>query len=418
MHLTLHLTARCNLRCKYCYDAPHEGGDMTFETVRAAIDLAMGRLRRENPEQSLGIIFFGGEPLLMRDLIAGTVRHCRELEEKTGQLFHHKITTNGTLLDEEFLTSPDTADVFVAMSHDGIREAHDANRVNPTGRGTYETLDAKVDLLLKHRPYAPVMMVVTPNTVRHFAESVLYLYNRGFKYLISSLDYSADWNERLMRELGKQYKRLADWYYRETMNEAKFYFSPFEVKISSHVFPGSCRAERCELGQTQISVAPDGGLYPCVQFVGDPSYSIGHVSTGIDEAARKRLYDVNGEEKETCVDCAIRDRCNHYCGCLNRQSTGRLDLVSPVLCAHERTVLPIADRLAERLFAKRSAMFIQKHYNEMFPLISLVEDRTSAKGLLETERVPDDIAHDQLPVTLDDLHHVEPAVAVGDGALV
>jgi hypothetical protein len=32
---------------------------------------------------------------------------------------------------------------------------------------------------------------------------------------------------------------------------------------------------------------------------------------------------------------------------------------------------------AAKVFAKRSALFIQKHYNEMFPLISLVEDRTA-----------------------------------------
>jgi uncharacterized protein len=379
MHLTLHLTARCNMRCRYCYAAPHDGGDMSFETAEAAIRIGIDRLRRTNSDQSLGVIFFGGEPLLMRELIERIVRHCREIERVTGQMFHHKITTNGTLLDEGFLTSPATRDVFVALSHDGIQPAHDANRVDAAGAGTFERLDAKIDLLLKHKPYAPVMMVVRPNTVRYFAESVIYLYGRGFKYLISSLDYSADWSERDMRDLGKQYRRLADWYYRETMDEAKFYFSPFEVKIASHVFPGSCRAERCELGQTQISVAPDGRLYPCVQFVGDDEFRIGDVSSGIDDTARARLYEINGEEKDTCAECAVRDRCNHYCGCLNRQATGRIDRVSPVLCAHERTIMPIVDRLAERLFAKRSPMFIQKHYNEMFPLISLVEDRTAAR---------------------------------------
>ena len=55
-------------------------------------------------------------------------------------------------------------------------------------------------------------------------------------------------------------------------------------------------------------------------------------------------------------------------------ATGRIDTVSPVLCAHERTVLPIADKLAARLFKKRDPLFVQKHYNELFPLISLVED--------------------------------------------
>lgn len=379
MHLTLHLTTRCNLRCAYCYAKPHDGEDMSFDVAQAAIRLAAARIARDNPGQSLGVIFFGGEPLLLRDLIARTVRHCRAIEAETGQLFHYKMTTNGLLLDEAFLTGPDTGEIFIAMSVDGVPEVHDAHRRDATGAGSFARLAPKIDLLLKHKPYAPVMMVTTPGTVDRYAESVQYLYQRGFHYLISSLDYSADWSERDMTVLGKQYAKLADWYERETLAEAKFYFSPFEVKIASHVFPGSCRKERCELGQRQISVAPDGGLFPCVQFVGDPSYAIGTAFDGIDEDARARLYAANGEEKESCVDCAVRERCNHYCGCLNRQATGRIDQVSPVLCAHERIVLPIADKLAARLFKRRAPMFIQKHYNDLFPLISLVEDTVAKR---------------------------------------
>jgi uncharacterized protein len=380
LHLTLHLTGRCNLRCRYCYASPHAGGDMSFDTLRAAVDMAVELARKENPEQSLGVIFFGGEPLLMRDLIVRAVSYCKGVEQKTGQLFHFKVTTNGLLLDEDFLTSPDTAEVFVALSHDGVQPAHDANRVDASLSGCFDVLTPKIDMLLRHKPYAPALMVVTPRTVGHYARSVEFLFDRGFRYLISSLDYSSSWTEKDMAALRKQYLKLADWYYDKTMDEDKFYFSPFEVKISSHVFPGSCKAERCELGRTQISVAPNGRLYPCVQFVGDgtdTAYVIGHVETGIDHEARLRLYELNATEKDTCVECAIRDRCNHYCGCLNKQATGSIETVSPVLCAYERTIMPITDRLAARLFKVRSPLFIQKHYNEMYPIVSLVEDRTT-----------------------------------------
>jgi uncharacterized protein len=379
MHLTLHLTARCNLRCRYCYDGCHEGGDMTLATAQQAIALAAARLPA--PGESLGVIFFGGEPLLMRDRIVQIVRHCRALERETGQLFHYKITTNGLLLDEAFFTDPDTAEIFVALSHDGVCAAHDANRVDAAGEGTFARLEPKIDLLLRHKPYAPVMMVVRPETVGHYADSVRYVFDRGVRYMICTLDYGAAWSDAQFRELRRQYEALAAWYEEAIAREEKFYFSPFEVKIASHVFPGSCAAERCELGMRQISVAPNGRLYPCVQFVGDgtdDTYAIGHVDTGLDDAARDRLYAVNAAEKADCADCAIRDRCNHFCGCLNRQTTGRIDLVSPLLCAHERIILPIADRLAARLYKRRDPLFIQKHYNELFPLISLVED--SVKG--------------------------------------
>lgn len=374
MHMTLHLTARCNMRCHYCYAPPHDEPDMTPEIARGAVRLAMEANEKRSPGKSLGIIFFGGEPLLMRGLIEDTLRHCRDVEASTGQLFHHKITTNGLLLDEGFLTDPLTRDVFVALSHDGVRQAHDAHRVDAGGNGTFERLEEKAELLLRHKPYAPVMLVTRPDTVRHYAASVEHLFGLGFRYLICSLDYSARWHERDIAELRRQYRRLARWYEQLTRAEEKFYFSPFEVKIGTRVFPGRCEADRCELGQRQLSVGPEGGLYPCVQFVGDPAFRIGDVWAGIDEEARLRLYERNAAEKETCAGCAIRERCNHFCGCLNRQATGSIEQVSPALCAHERTVLPIADRLAERLFRGRSALFIQKHYNELYPLISLVED--------------------------------------------
>jgi len=379
MHLTLHLTGSCNFRCRYCYSGAHTGGDMSLETAKAAIALALqDQHRQQAPGGSLGVIFFGGEPLLRRELIVQIMAHTRELAAGKGQHFHYKITTNGSLLNEAFLTSAETRDIFVAMSLDGVQPAHDAHRLNPASTGTFAQLKPKAALLLRHKPYAPVMAVVNPDTVRHYAESVRFLFECGFRYLIFSLNYAAPWNERDMAQLQAQYEKIAGWYEAETLKESKFYFSPFEVKIGSHVRPGSCAKERCELGQKQISIAPDGGIYPCVQFVGDPAYCIGDVRNGIDEALRQKIFEESNREEKTCIGCAIRNRCNHFCGCLNRQSTGDINRVSPVLCAHERMLMPIADRLGERLFKNRSALFVQKHYNDYFPLLSLAED--SATG--------------------------------------
>lgn len=353
---------------------------MSFATAKHAIDMALSLADRENRLSSLGIIFFGGEPLLKRDLIREIIAYCNGLREQTGRLFHYKITTNGLLLDEDFLTNPLTSEILVALSHDGVSAAHDRHRRDVSGSGTFDRLQSVIETLLKHKPYAPVMQVTTPETIEYFADSIDYLFRHGFHYLICSLNYGAQWSERDLRALEKQYRKIAAWYEEQTLREEKFYFSPFDVKIASHVFPGSCRRERCELGRRQISVAPTGRLFPCVQFVedgGDSEFCIGNVENGLDEHRRQALFDANDEERPSCKDCAVRERCNHTCGCLNRQATGSIHKVSPLLCAHERMLIPIADRLAEKLFKKRSAMFIQKQYNELFPLISLAEDRSS-----------------------------------------
>ena len=59
---------------------------------------------------------------------------------------------------------------------------------------------------------------------------------------------------------------------------------------------------------------------------------------------------------------------------LNFQTTGSIDHIPAVLCENERMIFPIVDRLAERLYKSRDPMFIQRHYNPAFPILSFLED--------------------------------------------
>ncbi len=371
MNYTLHLTNNCNMACKYCYVDRKNGSVMDLDTAKKAVDMAAA-----SKKSSVGIVFFGGEPLMHKELIYDVVEYCRWKEKDSEVRFHYKVTTNGLLLDEAFMKFSSENNLFIALSHDGSQAAHDKNRVDIQDHGTFEGLSEKIRLLLSSRPYAPVLMTVNPDTAEYYAESVEYLYEQGFRYIICSLNYAGKWSKSSMQTLKKEYRKLSDFYMAKTLKEEKFYLSPFEVKISSHINQETYCTERCELGNKQISVAPDGGLFPCVQFVGDEQYCIGNVDAGIDEKKRSAIFEANEHEKESCGTCAVRKRCNHFCGCLNKQTTGSIQKVSPVLCMHERMLLPIADKLAEKLYKKRNALFIQKHYNDMFPMVSLVEDKT------------------------------------------
>ena len=45
-----------------------------------------------------------------------------------------------------------------------------------------------------------------------------------------------------------------------------------------------------------------------------------------------------------------------------------------MLCRHEQTLIPIADRVAGILYRRNDPLFIQKHYNPAYPVLSLLED--------------------------------------------
>ncbi|MBN2380128.1 radical SAM protein [candidate division WOR-3 bacterium] len=363
------------MRCSYCYSPPVNRIDMTEETAHRAVEFAS-----ELYPANTGVIFFGGEPLLKLPLIKSTIAKCKQLERKRGCSFHFKISTNGLLMDEDFLQYANSVGLLVALSLDGIAEAHDKHRRTTAGEGTFDALLPKMDLLLQYQPYSNILMTVTPETVQYYAESVKFLIEKGFKYVIASLNYAGDWTDETITELQRQYRKLARLYERWTLEERKFYFSSFETKFSSHIRGEDALCYRCSFGKYQLSIAPDGDIYPCVQFVADGvsnkgMYTMGNVYTGIDENERQRLYNMHSKADDACMECAVKSRCNNNCSCLNYQTTGMLHTVSPVLCETERLLIPIVDRLGERLYRKRAPMFIQKHYNAVYPIISLIEDR-------------------------------------------
>ena len=108
MHYTLHLTTACNMACKYCY-VEQRPAVMPAEVARAAVDAAKKEVG------SAGIIFFGGEPLLHKDLIYETVDYARHVQAGGHTRFHFKVTTNGLLLDEDFLRFSRDSNLFIIV---------------------------------------------------------------------------------------------------------------------------------------------------------------------------------------------------------------------------------------------------------------------------------------------------------------
>lgn len=79
-------------------------------------------------------------------------------------------------------------------------------------------------------------------------------------------------------------------------------------------------------------------------------------------------------EKELCKKCAFVTRCINDCACLNWQTTGLPDGMSPVMCRHEKILIPITDRVGGILFKRMDGRFLAKHYCEAYPLLSGLED--------------------------------------------
>ena len=356
MNFTLHLTADCNLACRYCYET-HSRAHMTEETAKKAVDLAFSFGHDKN-----GFSLFGGEPMLERKLIETICRYATEKARAAGTAVRFKMTTNGTLLDEPFLRFANEHNLEIALSHDGLLQ--DVQRVTRGGSPTMAALEPIIDLLLAYQPKAVAMQTVMPSTVDRMAESVEWLYARGFSRINTAIDYRVDagWDDGSMAILKTQYERIAD------LSDAHFdearplLYLNFLSKIAAYLNDRPCM--ECKLGMRQPSVAPDGTIYPCNQFLDNPDYRMGDVDTGIDKEKQRAIYLSSLDPEPDCAGCAIADRCRHHCACLNFSLTGHMHEVAPVQCEHERILIPVADALAARLYERKSARFLLNYRDD------------------------------------------------------
>ena len=370
MQYTLNITENCNMLCTYCR-LDKQPKTMTKTVAYKAVDMIF-----QDKSESINIGFYGGEPLLCKDLIKDIVAYTKEKNAAATahKKIYFKITTNGTLLDEDFLKYAKQEGILLALSLDGTQVAHDRNRTLKDGSGTYDRVLEIVPQMLKYNKYTPAMITVTPNNVADFAQSVEHIYKLGFIYLMCAFDYQSEWDEEDFKQLKRQYKKLAEFYYENTIKENKFFLSPFESKIQSHIKNREYCAQRCILGYEQIVVGADGKLYPCLSFLGVEEYCIGNVDGVIDGERRKSIFEKSRSEHPECEQCEIRTRCFHQCACMNFKTTGDVNEPSPFMCANERLLIPITDKVASRLYNARNGMFIQKSYNEFYSLVSLTED--------------------------------------------
>ena len=355
MNFTLHLTADCNLACRYCYET-HGKRHMTEETAIKAVDLAFSYGHEKN-----GFSLFGGEPLLERPLAETICRYAVRKAKETGTEVRFKMTTNGMLLDEPFLRFANEHRLDIALSHDGLLQ--DVQRITRDGSPTMQKLEPIVDLLLRYQPNAVAMQTVMPSTVGKMAESVEWLYRRGFSRINTAIDYRKDagWDDESMAVLKTQYERIAELSDAHFDDKRPLQYLNFLSKIAAYLNDRPCL--ECKLGMRQPSVAPDGAIYPCNQFLDNPDYRMGDVKNGIDKEKQLAIYRASLAPEPDCEGCGIADRCRHHCACLNFSLTGKMHEVAPVQCEHERILIPIADGLAERLYTRKSARFLL-HYSE------------------------------------------------------
>lgn len=318
--LCLHIAHDCNLRCSYCF-----AGTGEYKGARALMPLEVGRksidflIAGSGNRKNLEVDFFGGEPLMNFDVVKDIVAYARGMERETGKQFRFTLTTNAVLLNDEKMTWANENMHNIVLSIDGRPEVNDAMRKRVDGSGSYDRIlpnIIKMAALREDKSYYVRGTFTRANL--DFTEDVLHLAGLGFDQIsvepvVANKDSGLDIRKEDLDRCRMEYERLAKAYVAERKNGNRFNFFHFMIDLEG----GPCVAKRlrgCGSGTEYMAVTPEGDLYPCHQFVGQPDFLLGNVSEGLNDSTVRDLFmDTTLYSKPDCDACWAKFYCSGGC---------------------------------------------------------------------------------------------------------
>jgi len=315
VYFHLIITDECNLCCSYCRARVFENPDGRNDTstpqieidphlppeLNVNLDLLYGFLQKD-PAPTL--TFYGGEPLLRKDLIDRIVR------EAPVQRF--MMQTNGLLLDR---LSPEIISRFatILVSLDGREALTNANR----GAGTYQKVMENIKKI-RHNGYNQELIArMTVNESTDIADAVHWLADNP-DYSFSSIhwqldaNFSNDFSHRRFAEWVNEIynpgilRLVEDWVDHMEIEEEVQRWYPF-LDPMEDLLLGRQSLLRCGSGHANYSIMTDGHIAPCPVMMGMSQYYVGHIRDS--DPRDLAVIGVNGE----CADCQIRGFCGGRC---------------------------------------------------------------------------------------------------------
>jgi len=135
---------------------------------QGVVDATIARIREHalrHGLESVNIVFHGGEPLLAGENFFRYFVEAANTRLRPSVRPHFLMQTNATLLSCRWLELFAELGINFGISLDGTPEAHDANRVDHQGRGSYQKVEEAIRLITSsdrslHNLARPVLTVI------------------------------------------------------------------------------------------------------------------------------------------------------------------------------------------------------------------------------------------------------------------
>jgi uncharacterized protein len=301
----------CNFRCVYCYE--------TFERGKMEPDIIVGLKafagRKAKETRCLSISWFGGEPLLARNVIYELSDSFMDSCERNGTLYKSSMTTNGYFL------TPDVVDLLLQrkVNHfqvtlDGPETVHNRTRKLAGGGGTYrKILDNLTEMRYRDDKFSVRIRVNfnednAPFMEQHLSElSALFRDDPRFYVAFNTIGQWGGPNDSTFdvcdnESASRIYLQLAE----KTLKSG---FSDQIIKglLTSH--SNACYAAR----ESSIIVSSDGTVYKCTVAFEDSHNHVGTLTKDgqllIDQSRQNLWTGFNDKNTSKCTSCTFFSAC-------------------------------------------------------------------------------------------------------------
>jgi len=319
--LVLNVNTGCNLSCTYCYKEdlakPKDGRKMNFVTAARSVDLL---LEAGAARDRVNIVFFGGEPLTNMALIKQVVAYAEAAAAHEGKNMDFSMTTNATLLTPPLIEYFDEHRFGISVSMDGPKVIHDRHRKSVGGRGTYEVVARKVQLLLERYRSRPVGARVTLGGGTTEVEAIhahlrgeIGFHEVGYAPVTAAAEAGHALSDAELAEVHRAFERLGEDYRRAALCGANNGFSNMH-QLMTDLHQGRRKSLPCGAGVGLLAVDGDGDLNLCHRFTGSELPTFGNVATGIDGERLGAFVEKAIDRQGThCETCRIRNLCAGGC---------------------------------------------------------------------------------------------------------
>lgn len=355
--ISFFLTTKCNLCCRYCYNAK-ERNEIDEQTIPLCIAKAGIDWYFSNND-SRHIRFYGpGEPTQEFDKLKAITEYAKSHANR-GEDVTVEIQTNGVFTESICSWMLENLNI-IWMSFDGMRDIQDYNRpLNPKFQHEYgnhssaEVLERNVKWLINNKADRNLMVgarvTITDKNIDKQIEMVNYFFSLGIRHV---------WTNPLFYGVGKkpvcedEVKKYA--YHFDMESYLQNYLDAYYYAQSKGMFWGSFLTInfdgessyhcRCCTPLKAPHLTPDGYISACDMVVlGSEAYHMDPFIVGkwnqdkggfdFDNNKIRALNERKSTNMKHCANCPAKLHCGGYCLGETVNESGRLDGQNAVKCA-------------------------------------------------------------------------------------